>query len=345
MKQIAVISLTERGRMLSARIKKQIQSFEIRRFCFAKHTDEHAEVFNDLTVLTAQLFPVYDALIFVCACGIAVRMTAPHLRSKQTDPAVIAIDERGQYVIPLLSGHFGGANALAQMIADAVGAVPVITTATDIGGQFSPDSFAAANGLIITNLHAAKEIAAAVLNGEMIGLQCAYPFRNLPMELCERDDTRCGIVIAEAADTAPYPVTLHLIPKNIVLGIGCRKGVSAEQIAETVRTVLAENNIMPERICKAASIDLKAHEVGLLQFCEAYGIELQTFSADELMQVSGDFTHSDFAKHITGADNICERSSVLCSGGTLVIRKTARNGVTAAAAEIPVEIDFEKRML
>ena len=111
MKKIAVISLTERGRALSARIAEALPDFENRRFCFAKHTDEHAESFDDLSALTARIFPEYDALIFVCACGIAVRMTAPHLRDKQTDPAVIVTDDRGRYVIPLLSGHLGGANA------------------------------------------------------------------------------------------------------------------------------------------------------------------------------------------------------------------------------------------
>ena len=345
MKKIAVISLTERGRTLSERIQEQLPAYELRRFCFAKHTDEHAESFDHLSELTARIFHEYDALVFVCACGIAVRMTAPHIRDKQTDPAVIAADERGQYVIPLLSGHLGGANALSKKLADAIGAEAVITTATDIGGQFSPDSFAAANHLLISDMNAAKQIAAAVLEGETIGLHCAYPYRNLPQELCAGKQTRCGIVIAGAVNDAPYPVTLHLIPKNIVLGIGCRKGVSAEQITETVNAVFAENNLDPKRICKAASIDLKANETGLLQFCKASGITLHTFSANELMQVTGVFSHSDFAEKITGADNICERSAVLCSGGSLVIRKTARDGVTVAAAEIPVEIDFEKRML
>ena len=345
MKRIAVISLTERGRMLSARISGALPDFEFRRFCFAKHTDENAGSFDDLAVLTARIFYEYDALIFVCACGIAVRMIAAHLRGKQTDPAVLVTDERGRYAIPLLSGHLGGANALAEKLADAIGAQAVITTATDIGGQFSPDSFAAANDLILTDLNAAKEIAAAVLDGEIIGLRCAYPYRNLPAALRIRDDARCGIVIADAVSEPLYPVTLHLMPKNIVLGIGCRKGVSAEHIALIVKDVFAENNLNPERICQAASIDLKAKEPGLLQFCKDYGITLKTFSADELMQVSGDFSHSEFAERITGADNICERSAVLCSGGSPVIRKTARDGVTVAAAEIPVEIDFEKRML
>ena len=345
MKRIAVISLTERGRVLSAKICNALQQFEMQRYCFVRHTDENAVPFTDTAALTAEIFTEYDALVFICACGIAVRMIAPHLRSKQYDPAVLAVDDCGTFVIPLLSGHLGGANALAVKLAEHIGAQVVITTATDTGGRFSPDSFAAANHLLITDLNAAKQIAAAVLDGETIGLQSAYPYRNLPEELAVDANTTYGIAITDSAETQPFPVTLHLIPKNIVLGIGCKKGVSAEQITNTVRDVLHAHAVMTDRICKIASIDLKANEAGLLRFCADFHVPLQTYSADELMQLAGEFSHSDFAEAVTGADNICERSAVLCSGGELIIRKTAQNGVTVAAAAMPVEIDFEKRML
>ena len=194
-------------------------------------------------------------------------------------------------------------------------------------------------------MNAAKQIAAAVLDGEAIGLQCAYPYRNLPPELTVTEKAEYGIVIAETNHEQPYPVTLHLIPQNLVAGIGCKKGTSAEQINAAVQSAFTENGLSAGRISKAASIDLKAKEAGLLKFCADSGIPLHTYSAEELMRIPGDFAHSDFAEQVTGADNICERSAVLCSGGALVMRKTARDGVTVAAAEIPVEIDFEQRML
>ncbi len=345
MKHIAVISLTECGRMLSERITDALSEFEIRRYCFYKHTDVNAEQYDDLSALFARIFVDFDAIVFVCACGIAVRMTAPHIRSKAHDPAVIAADDRGQFVIPLLSGHLGGANELAKLLADAVGAQAVITTATDIGGQFSPDSFAKANDLLITDLDAAKAIAAAVLNNEKIGLSCAYPFRNLPPELAVTDDAEYGIVIADTTEFSPYPVTLHLIPKNIAVGIGCKKGTSAQKIKDAVQAAFADHHLSAGRICKAASIDLKANEDGLLLFCDDFGITLHTYPAEELMRIKGDFVHSDFAEQVTGADNICERSAVMCAGGRMILRKTARDGVTVAAAEIPVDIDFERKLL
>ncbi|MBQ6041931.1 MAG: cobalt-precorrin 5A hydrolase [Oscillospiraceae bacterium] len=345
MKRIAVISLTERGRALSLQIQMQMVQFEISRFCFYKHTDSRADEFRDLAVLTKSVFRQFDALIFVCACGIAVRMIAPHICSKQTDPAVLAADDRGQYVIPLLSGHLGGANALAQRIASEIHAHAVITTATDIGGLFSPDSFAAANHLLMDDPEAAKEIAAAVLDGEKIGLHCTYPYRNLPAELILTDEARCGIVIADSAGFSPYPVTLHLIPKNIVAGIGCKRGIPHEKIEAAVVSRMTAAGIDERRICAVSSIDRKADEPGLLLFCKMRNVPFHTFSAGQLMQLAGDFSHSDFVETVTGTDNICERSAVLCSGGALVMSRTAGDGITVAAAARPVEIDFEKRML
>lgn len=135
----AVISFTEKGRLLSQSITDFLnETHYAERFCFHSHTDENSQSFDDIYALSAKLFNTCDALVFVCASGIAVRAIAPHIKSKASDPAVIVIDDCGKFVIPLLSGHIGGANRLAQLIAENIGAVPVITTATDVGGRFSP---------------------------------------------------------------------------------------------------------------------------------------------------------------------------------------------------------------
>ena len=345
MKHIAIFSLTEQGRNRSQIIADALPEWNVQRYCFAKHCDENAEPFSDLAALTAAAFSRFDALIFVSACGIAVRMIAPYLRSKLTDPAVLAADDAGHFVIPLLSGHVGGANALAQKIGETTGSVPVITTATDAGAKFSPDTFAAANHLILDNPKAAKEIAAAVLDGERIGFRSAYPHSALPAPLTESGTPRCGILVSPAPNAAPFPVTLKLIPQNLVIGIGCKKGTSAEQITEAVQSFLNIFHLDFRRICAVSSIDLKENETGLLQFCEQYNLPFMVYSAAELMQVSGDFTSSAFVMHTTGADNICERSAVLCSGGKLVAQKYAKNGVTSALAEKNLMLDFERTIL
>ena len=341
--KIALISVTEQGRMLSQKIAELLKNYEIQRFCFYRHTDENAVSFQNIAQQTGIIFKEFDALIFLCACGIAVRSIASYIQSKATDPAVLVIDDKGKFVISLLSGHLGGANALTEKIAELFQAIPVITTATDTGKKFSPDSFAIANDLILTDLNSAKEIASAVLMGEKIGFYSDYPYQNKPEILLENTNCRTGICITANPQNKPFPVTLFLIPKNLVLGIGCKKNTSSGQIAETIRKALASVQISENRICAVASIDLKKEEAGLLEFCQNKNLPFYTYSKEILASAKGEFTASEFVKNITGIDNICERSAVIHSKGNLILRKYAQNGVTVALAECSVILDFHKR--
>ena len=341
----AVISFTEKGRILSQKIADFLnEEHTAERFCFHIHTDENAQSFDDVYAIAAKLFNACDAIVFVCASGIAVRAIAPYIRSKASDPAVIAIDDCGKFVIPLLSGHIGGANRLAQLIAENIGAIPVITTATDVGGRFSPDSFAKANGLVITDLDASKKIASAVLDGEKIGLLSEYPCENIPPEISLDKACKIGIYIGTDDEKKLFETTLFLPPKNIVVGIGCKRGTSCEMIEAHVKACFEAEKISEERLCAAATIDIKSDEKGLLEFCRKRKIRLLTYSAEELMSVNGSFESSDFVLKATGTDNVCERS-VARSGAKLISPKTAKNGVTAALGELPVSIDFERKML
>lgn len=342
---ISVISFTEKGRKLSLKIAGLPCPHTVRRYCFCKHSDNCSESFVKFHDISERLFYGSDALIFVCACGIAVREISPYVKSKLTDPAVIVTDDGGNFVIPVLSGHIGGANALARFIADHLGAQAVITTATDIGGKFSPDSFAAANDLILTDITAAKLIASAVLDGESIGLISLFEVKNLPPEIVRSKDTRYGICIGKNAADKPFPLTLNLMPKNVVIGIGCKKRTSAETIRDAVNAAMTASGIPFERICAAASVDLKTDEAGLLEFCEKSGFPFTVYSAGQLGELKGNFSSSEFVSSVAGVDNVCERSAVKCSGGDLIMRKYIRNGVTVAAAEKPLIIDFEREII
>ncbi|MBQ3856475.1 MAG: cobalamin biosynthesis protein, partial [Ruminococcus sp.] len=186
--------------------------------------------------------------------------------------------------------------------------------------------------------------ASAILDGERIGLVSEYDCINVPEEVSPGADHPVGIFVG-SAHREPFPVTLRLVPRNVVLGIGCKRGTDCETIERTVLAALKSAGIEMERVCGVATIDLKKDEEGLLRFCKNHGLELNTFSAEELMSTGGDFSSSEFVKSVTGADNVCERSAVLLSGGRLVMGKTAANGVTAAAAEKPLILDFERRIL
>lgn len=285
------------------------------------------------------IFNNVDAMVFVGSVGIAVREIASHVWDKATDPAVISIDELGRFSVPLLSGHIGGANALALDLANALGATPVITTATDINKKFSVDAWAARKGLVIASLSRAKAVSAAILEQD-VPLKSDYPIvTNLPGGVVLADSGDVGIRISVFKDE-PYKQTLRLIPKILHLGIGCRKGTPVETIREAVDEVLLEHNIDQRAIKCAASIDLKAEEAGLLQYCGEQKLPVTFYTAEELKAVPGEFTPSAFVKSITGVDNVCERSALI-GAEKLIVRKTALNGVTVALAAEHMEVRFE----
>lgn len=294
-------------------------------------------------------FAAADAIVFVGACGIAVRGIAPFVRDKREDPAVLVVDERGQFVISLLSGHIGGANALARQVAGLTGAVPVVTTATDVNGLFAVDEFAVRNGMVIENMRYAKQISAALLDREAVGFYSGFPVEgDMPSELVRVEEAQMqsavgiGIAVTLYDTDTPYPVTLRLYPRIVCAGIGCRKGTPAERVEQKVLEVLRMHHIPPVCICQAASIDLKKEEQGILDFCRKYGIPFVTFSAEELGRVPGDFSASSFVSSVTGVDNVCERAALCAAGtGTLIRKKYAGDGVTVALAVKKWRICFE----
>lgn len=337
----AIFSVTRQGAELSERIAAAISpQWRATRYCFEKHPSGGAVTFEKLSRTVAETFTVYDALIFVCACGIAVRSVAPNIYSKQTDPAVVVVDDSGRFAVSLLAGHIGGANRLTELIAGAIGAQPVITTATDSGGRFSPDCFAEANDLYFCDLAAAKEIAAAVLHNEKIGLYTEYECVNISPEIIRAESGGCGICISRDMTEKPFGITLNMSPKNIVVGIGCRKGAKLSQALSLLERSLTETQ--RRRICGIATIDLKAEEPCILQLCKELSVPLKTYTPEQLAAVPGSFTRSDFVERTVGVDNVCERSAA-AGGNTLILRKTAADGVTLAAAERNVLIDFSRK--
>lgn len=280
-------------------------------------------------------------IIFIGACGIAVRAIAPYIRHKAKDPAVVVVDEGGEYAISLLSGHLGGANELTGKIASCIGAVPVITTATDNRRVFAVDSFAMKNSLYITDTAKIKEISGAILNGERIGIHSEYPMSGqLPEGLtCEKQDK--GISISAAVIDAPFPLTMHLLPKNLVVGIGCKKGVKEEIMYQRLLNLFSQHGLNMGRISKLCSIDIKKEEPGILKLVKKLEVSLVTYTAQELKQVSGTFTPSAFVESTVGVDNVCERSAALGSQyGKQLISKNSGEGMTLSVYEQEYQINF-----
>ena len=280
-----------------------------------------------------------DALLFVGAVGIAVRAVAPFVVSKTSDPAVVVVDETGKFVVPVLSGHIGGANRLAEFVAGMVGATAVVTTATDLNRVFAADSWAAEKGYAILNPRAIKTVSSRLLNGEPVRMRCAFPVRGGVPEgviLADGDDVDVTV------DVRPPPAgALGIVPPALTLGVGCRRGATEEDIAACFGVLRDNGGWASEAFGGVYSIDVKRDEPGLIAFAGKMGLPFVTFDAASLAEVVGDFAGSEFVTKTVGVDNVCERSAVLGSGGgKLVTGKTVWNGVAMAAALGEVTIDF-----
>ena len=276
-----------------------------------------------------------------------MRSISPFLDHKSKDPAVVVMDEKGIFAISLLSGHLGGANELAGMLANLTGAIPVITTATDVNGRFAVDLFAKKNGLYIMNMDYAKQISADILDEKQIGFYSDFPVvGNVPEELSvwnEREvfEGTNGICVTLDVRKQPYKQSLNLIPKIVSIGVGCKKGTPLEKIEARVLKVLEKCGVAMQSIEQVASIDLKKNEPGLKAFCEKYKLAFITYTAEELRQVEGEFENSAFVEAITGVDNVCERCAVRSAdNGRLLWKKEAADGVTVALAVRDWSVDF-----
>ena len=268
----------------------------------------------------------------------AVREIAPYVQSKKTDPAVVCIDETGRFVIPLLSGHIGGANVLAEKLAEKLGATAVVTTATDVRGKFSVDAWAARHGCVISDMGLAKAVSAAILEEDIpLCSQFSLP-APLPEGTFAGESGPLGVFIGWRTK-AHFARTLRLIPRVLRVGVGCRRGISAEAVVRAVQTVFAENGLDTAAICGVCSIDLKQDEAGLLAACEKNNWPVHFYTAQQLRDVAGDFTPSDFVRSVTGVDNVCERAALL-DAEKLIVQKTARDGVTVAVAAEHWEVRF-----
>lgn len=325
-------------------------------------------------------FEQVDAIVFVTASGIAVRSVAEHLAHKSEDPAIVCMDECGKHVISLVSGHAGGANALTQMLADVMWATPVITTATDVEGRFSVDEYAREHNLVVTDWAKAKAISAEVLavGAEPVWVDEAEVSQEEEKNACEicKEQKSTGIdvgkiendgceneigvqklqigshqVVITPQDVSVDAQTLQLIPRCIVAGVGCKKGIPVDKIEHAVQDAFAKAGLRMEALCAVVSIDLKKEEAGLLEFCETRNVPFEIYAAEELQAVPGTYSASEFVSGVTGVDNVCERSAVKYASehgmnqgeqllgrqakhGELLLRKQAYGGVTVALAYV-----------
>ncbi len=324
---IALIAFTERGTALAKKLSAELGG---------SLRGEAGFESGSLAAWTKENFASREALVFVGAAGIAVRAVAPYVSCKAEDPAVICVDETGHWAVPLLSGHIGGANALARRIAAITGGDAVITTATDLNGAFAVDLWAKKQGMHVLQPDRIRHVSGKILRGGVITVTCPWPVAGSPPERVMPGADGDVLVSFRRCNTE----ALQLVPQVLVLGIGCRRGTDAEALKAAFTRFCEDRQILPQAVACAASIDIKRDETGLLDFCTEMAWPLRFYTAEELRRLPGSFSSSAFVKSRVGVDNVCERAAVLASGGTLTETKYAVDGITFALALCPVHLDW-----
>ncbi len=321
--KIAALYITDRGRLLAERLKGLYPDLTLAKYGRGR---------------TKKTWEEHGGLIFIMAAGIVVRTIAPMIKDKKTDPAVVVLDENGKYAVSLLSGHLGGANDLAKEVADFLGGDAVITTASDVRGLTSIDIWARDNDLVIEDWKALPHIAARLINKGRLNV---YTDVDLPMPagfVRVQEPASADLLITNKSAVplrrGERPFALTLRPRDLVIGIGCNSGTSADEIEDAVKRVLEEKNLSFASTRSIATIDLKTREPGLRSFAEKNALEILSFSPEELNGVAG-ISMSEAAFRATGANAIAEPAALLASGmESLLVPKQKTGNVTVAVAEI-----------
>lgn len=307
------------------------------------HCETEYHSFSRLQDLMPQLWSKYPVLIFVMATGIVVRQVSPMLKRKDLDPAVLVIDEHAQFVIPLVSGHLGGANAWARHLSPMLGATAVITTATDGQGLIAPDEYARRLGWAITPLKKLPRLNRLLLERKYLRVWTEHILA--PDHLLAADESYLFVQERDQAELIISAFPSHedsledkvfLIPRLLSLGIGCRQGIPVQTVREGIAQALAEIKAPASALKGIYSIDLKAQESGLIQAALELGIPFGTFSQDKIQDANDQYglSKSEFVKRKIGVDGVCEPASLLGTrDGTLILPKLKLNGVSLAISQ------------
>jgi cobalt-precorrin 5A hydrolase len=345
--QLAIWALTAQGAALGQTLQRHFKPSRL--FCRRRSSPAAPGIvpFERLGDMLPDHFHAFRGHVFIMATGIVVRSIAGLLRHKTVDPAVVVLDERGAHAVSLLSGHLGGANALARRIGDCIGAVPVITTATDLNHVPAIDLIARAKGLAIENPGAIRHVNMALLEGRTIGLHdpqgwltgslAEHQVPTVPLEDAAALGTGggssgAGVWVDDIRVDLPAQF-LVLRPPSLFVGVGCNRNTPAAEIQQLLDQVLAAYGLAAASIAGLASIDLKRDESGLLAAAEALDRPVRFYSRDALGAVADVPSPSAMvAKHV-GVKSVCEAAALLASGnGHLIVPKQIRPNVTVAVA-------------
>jgi cobalt-precorrin 5A hydrolase len=355
----AIIAITKHGVELARKLQDQFTAaadvYYMSKFERGDEQQRGIQLFEgSVRMLFPALFPAYQGLIVIISLGAVVRMIAPLLQDKKKDPGIVVIDDRGEHVISVLSGHLGGANELTHEVASALGAKPVITTASDVQKTIAVDLFGRRFGWRWESADKLTPVSAAVVNEEPVAVvqesgekgwwthdRPLPPYITVYPRIDEAIEAapNAALIVTHRVLTAAEEVLLRngvlYRPKVIALGIGCNRGTSAEEIDEVIKETLRELQFSILSIKAVCTIDLKKDEEGLLAVCQQYGWEFITYTPEQLNGV-GIEAPSDTVYKFTGAYGVSEPAVKLYTGSEqLALIKKKSGNVTISVGILP----------
>jgi cobalt-precorrin 5A hydrolase len=297
------------------------------------------------------LFRAGRPLVCVMSLGVVVRLLGPILADKHTEPPVVVVDEAGRFAISVLGGHAGGANDLAGRVAAVLGAVPVVTTASDVLGLPAVDLIGKRDGWRIENPDCLTAVAAAVVRGEPVGVYQDAGRRNWWQEFGDWPEhfhrLECllagavGFSAVLAISDRVWPLSgnektpvLFYRPPTLVLGAGCKRGVPLPEFEELFGQVCSTHRLSPLSLAEIATVSLKADEPGLLEFAARHGVALRSFTVEELATVGPLPTPSERVRAKIGIAGVAEPAALLAAKTDhLLVPKVRGKRVTMAVTQ------------
>ena len=313
------------------KLKEHLKDYDIDVFTLKKYDVENTIQIEDFTTNINEKFSQYDGHIFIMASGIVIRKIANLIGTKDKDPAVLLIDEGKHFVISLLSGHLGGANELTYSLANILKLVPVVTTSSDVTGKIAVDTISQKLNAELEDLKSAKDVTSLIVNGQKVNIL-------LPKNVKITDKNSAdGFILVSNRKNIEYT---RIYPKNLILGIGCKKDTKAEDILFAIEDCLDKNNLDIKSVKKIATVDVKENEQGLINAAKFLNLDLEIVSRDEIKKVQNQFEGSDFVEKTIGVRAVSEPVALLSSAGNgkFLVMKEIYNGITISIYEEEIEI-------
>jgi len=334
--KVAIVCITKNGINISKRIKEKIPSASI--YAQSKHKDSSDGIIwfeKNTKIMIEEVFKEYDSIICIFSLGAVIRLISNLLVDKKTDPAVIVIDDKANFVISALSGHLGGANSLSKYIADILYSTAVITTAADVNETIAVDLLGNDFKWRIENFENVTKVSAHMVNEEKIGVyqdtgEIKWWNKELPKNVTiiedidelKSDNFRAGLIISDRIITDPLLIGKSVIyrPKSLVVGLGFHWDTTEKDIEDGIMKVLKENGLSFLSIRNLSTIDRGRSPASLGSFSDKHGIPLEFFEKEKLNKIMVP-NPSDVVKKYEGTSSVSEASSILSSGGELIITK------------------------